>query len=435
MSLSILNNIPTLEAQNQLAMTNANLQNTLFQLSSGSKINSGADDPAGMSIANGLQANISALTQSAQNVSDGVGLLQTADGALSQVTTLLNRAVTLATEAGNSGLTTAQQTALNNEFTSITNEVNQIGQNTTYNNTAVFTGTPLSVFLSDGSATDASSASGPTISVNMPTLTANSIGLGTFATGTFSLSANPFDGDQVTIGATAYTFKTTLTGAANEVLIGGGSGSTGISETLQNLQAAVGGGAGKGVTYGAGTVANASAQITGVLGGSATLQSLTAGVGGAAQVGPPVVAAEGNSIAATYTIGATGAAGAEGVNAYGAWTNPTGVAGTLTGGSGAAVDLSTASDAQSALVAIEGAISSVAASRGAIGSGINQMNAAVQVMNNTSQNLTSSLSGIQDANVGQVVANMSKYQVLEQTGIAALSQANQQEQTVLKLLQ
>ena len=103
MALSILNNIPSLEAQNQLAITNNNLQNTLFQLSSGSKINSGADDPAGLSIADGLQANISALTQSAQNVTDGVGMLQTADGALSQVTTLLNRAVTLATEAGNAG--------------------------------------------------------------------------------------------------------------------------------------------------------------------------------------------------------------------------------------------------------------------------------------------------------------------------------------------
>src|SRR5579863_2888319 len=96
MALSILSNIPSMVAQNNLAVTNMNLQNTLFQLSSGSKINSGADDPAGLSIADGLQANISALTQSTQNVTIGVGMLQTADGALSQVTTLLNRAVTLA---------------------------------------------------------------------------------------------------------------------------------------------------------------------------------------------------------------------------------------------------------------------------------------------------------------------------------------------------
>ena len=62
MALSVLNNIPSLVAQNQLEVTNNNLQNTLFQLSSGSRINSGADDPAGLSIINGLQANISALS-------------------------------------------------------------------------------------------------------------------------------------------------------------------------------------------------------------------------------------------------------------------------------------------------------------------------------------------------------------------------------------
>jgi len=422
MALSILSNIPSLVAQNQLAVTNNNLQNTLFQLSSGSKINSGADDPAGLSIANGLQANIAALTQSAQNVSDGVGMLQTADGALSQVTTLLNRAVTLATEAGNAGLSTAQQTALNNEYSSITNEINQIGTNTTYNNTAVFTGNPLSVFLSDGSSVDAHSAQGPIISVSMPSLTATTIGLGDFATGTFTLTAQPVAATTVTVGATAYTFVAALTGAADEVLIGGAAGSAGITQTLQNLAAAINGGPGAGVTYGTGTTANASAQVTSVSGGSITVQSLTAGLGGPAVVGPPAVPAEGNSIVATTT-------------SAGVWTNPTGVAGTLTGGSGAAIDLSSAPDAQSALVAIESAIASVAADRGAIGSGINQMNAAVDVMNNTSQNLSSSLSGIQDANMGQVVANMSKYQILEQTGIAALAQSNSNEQAVLKLLQ
>ncbi len=99
MSLSILNNIPSLVAQNQLSITNQNLQKTLFRLSSGSRINSGADDAAGLAIADGLKANETALTQSAQNASNGVGALQVADGALAQVTTLLNRAVTLATEA------------------------------------------------------------------------------------------------------------------------------------------------------------------------------------------------------------------------------------------------------------------------------------------------------------------------------------------------
>src|SRR5438309_10968511 len=104
MALSILNNIPSLVAQNQLSITNSNLQTTLTRLSSGSRINSGADDAAGLALADGLHANVAALTQSAQNASAGVGMLQTADGALAQVTNLLTRAITLATEAGNGTL-------------------------------------------------------------------------------------------------------------------------------------------------------------------------------------------------------------------------------------------------------------------------------------------------------------------------------------------
>jgi flagellin len=97
MALSVLNNIASLAAQNQLSITNGNLQKALFQLSSGSRINTGADDAAGLAIADGLHANITVLTQSARNANDGVGELQVADGSLAQVTTLLNRAVTLAT--------------------------------------------------------------------------------------------------------------------------------------------------------------------------------------------------------------------------------------------------------------------------------------------------------------------------------------------------
>ncbi len=276
MGLSILNNIPSLVAQNQLAMTNTNLQNTLFQLSSGSKINSGADDPAGLSIADGLQANISALTQSAQNVTDGVGLLQTADGALSQVTTLLNRAVTLATEAANSGLTQgpgSQQAALQNEFASITAEINQIGSNTTYNNTPVFSGSQMSVFLSDGSSADSMD---PNISVNMPTLSASSLGLATYATGTLDLTSNPTSGNTVQIGQQTYTFVAAgQANAANDVALGGN-----VQSTLQNLQAAVNGGAGAGNLYGTGTAVNAQATITSVNGGSAVVQALQAGTAG-----------------------------------------------------------------------------------------------------------------------------------------------------------
>src|ERR1700683_4048851 len=138
MALTILNNIAAIAAENQLNITSNNLTSTLEQLSSGSRINSGADDPAGLAIANGLEANIAALTQSSQNATDGVGQLQVADGALSQVTTLLNRAVTLATEAANGGLTSSQFSAITNEYSSISSEINRIGNATNFNGNSVF---------------------------------------------------------------------------------------------------------------------------------------------------------------------------------------------------------------------------------------------------------------------------------------------------------
>ncbi len=95
--LSILHNSAAMAAQNQLSILNSALQQTLVQLSSRRRVNSGADDAAGLSIADGLNANIAARTHSALNANDGVSKLQVADGALSQVTNLLNRAVTLST--------------------------------------------------------------------------------------------------------------------------------------------------------------------------------------------------------------------------------------------------------------------------------------------------------------------------------------------------
>jgi flagellin len=138
MALSILNNIASLAAQNNLSITGSGLQKTLFRLSSGSRINTGADDAAGLAIADGLHANVTALTQSSRNANDGVGKLQVADGALAQVTTLLNRAVTLATEAATGTVSQAQRGALDAEFTAIKAEIDRIGTNTTFNGTAVF---------------------------------------------------------------------------------------------------------------------------------------------------------------------------------------------------------------------------------------------------------------------------------------------------------
>jgi flagellin len=283
MSLGVLNNISAIYAQNYLNQTQSKLQGTLTQLSSGSRINSGADDAAGLALADGLSANVAALTQSAQNASAGVGLLQTADGALSQVTNLLNRAITLATQAANGTLNTSQVSSADQEYQNILTEINNIGATTNYNGMNVFSATPVTIFVSDGTTSGASS-----FSETVGTLTTASVG--------------------------------TTTGGA------------------------------------------AGADLT----ASATLDATTA---------------------------------------------------------------------QSILTTLTSAVQDVAYQRGTIGANINQLNAASNVANTQTVNLSDAENNIRATNYGQATSDMAKYKVLSQTGIAALSQANAVQQDVLKLLQ
>ena len=281
MSFSILNNIPSLEAENSLSITQASLQQTLVQLSTGSRINSGADDAAGLAIADGLHANEVALQQSSNNTQDGIGKLQVADGALSQVTTLLDRAITLATEAANGLVTSTQATALDNEFTKIKDEITNIGNNTTFNGSSVFNTSTTSIFISDASSN--------------------------------------------------YT----------------------IIVEVNNLSA--------------GTINGSSAA--GLAVASLTADALTS---------------------------ASGAAGA-------------------------------LSDINAALV-------NIASKRGEIGAVVNQLQAANNIINTQVQNLTSAEDNIRSANIAQVVGNLSRFNILNQTGISALAQANSSQQAVLSLL-
>jgi flagellin len=206
-------------------------------------------------------------------------LLQTADGALSQVTNLLDRAVTLATEASNGGLTAAQSTAADTEFQSILTEIGNIGSTTNFNSTAVFSATATDFTVSDGTA----------------------------------------------------------------------AGTTTIAATVGALTTA---------NVGSGTGVDLSAQV---------LTSQTA--------------------------------------------------------------------ATTALGKITTAIADISAQRGAIGANINQLNAAANVASSEEVNLSSAQSAILSTNFGQATSDLAKFQVLSQTGISALAQANSSQQEILKLLQ
>jgi len=394
MSFSILNNIPSLAAENQLNVTNAALQKTLAQLSSGSRINSGADDAAGLAIANGLQANVTALTQSAANANTGIGELQLADGALAQVTSLLNRAVTLATEAANGGLGASQTEALQAEYANILSEITQIGQSTTYNGQQVF-----------------KTANGPDLNEwvsNVGSLTPNTAltGAGTvvqFTAGgksfTYTEAANDTVGNLIsainnpaTDPAGLQAYIGTTGALAGQLVVVDPNGDNDIATGAANTETVLG-------TFGNPTVS-----------GSATTNIFL-----------------GDSTASgDYTIGVTiGGLTTNFTDANG--LNPANLTGTdLTGGSAAT---------QVVLQTINTAIQDVASIRGELGAKSNQLTAASNVVNSQVQNLTSAEDTITAADIPTTVANMSKYTILEQTGISALAQANQMQQLVLKLLQ
>jgi flagellin len=170
-NFSILNNISGLNAQNQLNINNVNLTRTLLRLSSGKRINSGADDAAGLQIADSLRANAQALNQAVRNANDGIGVAQIADGALQEITNLLTRAVTLASESATETIDSTGRVSLNNEFTQIEAEIARIAEQTNFNGQGIFTTSgingSLSVFVGDMSSSSS-------IAVTISTITAAS---------------------------------------------------------------------------------------------------------------------------------------------------------------------------------------------------------------------------------------------------------------------
>lgn len=426
MALGVLNNLSAMYAENYLNNTSSSLQTVLQQLSSGSKINSGADDAAGLSLVNGLAANSAALTQSATNSTEGVGLLQVADGALSQVTSLLNRAITLATEASNGTLNSSQEAAANQEYQSILAEINNIGSTTTYNQNQVFTGsqTGVSIYTGDSSLTGASIDN-----LYFAKLTSSSVG---DAGGSVQQSSA---GLFVDLSKDAAGPVLSQAAGQSDALSG-----TGITFTITNPD-----GTTSTLTTTATTVSGLISEIN-----KDGIPGVTASFTSAAAVGDSTVAAGDTGILITNTNGNVAIAaananvsdtitGATTSNYASTAATTTITYVTATGGDKSAdlsnTGLTTSGNAQNALAVLNNAITYVAAQDGYLGAQINTLNAVSQVMSTQQENILSAQNAVQATDYAQASSNMSKYEILSQTGIAALAQANSVQQEVTKLLQ
>jgi flagellin len=149
-SFSINTNIASLDAQNYLSQSAQFQAKTINEVTSGLRIVNSGDDAAGLAIANGLAADQAVLTQGIQNANDGLASLQTVDGGMNNITQLLDRASTLATESASSAFT-GNRTVLNNEFQSVLQEVNRQAQSIGLNTGGQFA-QALNVFIGGGRA-------------------------------------------------------------------------------------------------------------------------------------------------------------------------------------------------------------------------------------------------------------------------------------------
>ncbi len=480
--LSIQTNVTSLFAEQNLAINTAFESNTIQQLTSGYRINSSGDDAAGLAVANQYRSNIAELNQGVLNGNNGLSSLQIVDGGLNNVSTILDRLKTLATESASSTFSGDRNT-LNTEYQSLLGEITQQASNIGLAANGKLN-VVNNVYIGGGN-TIANSQVKIDLSGTQNQVDANGLGLGTTSVGG---GGTDLTGNTVRLDAPGATFLATAAqtfafnlysqnGGAQTVNVSvGGSGALTQQQVLASLNsqlspyginAAVGsngqlsfGGstpftvstaatatdaiattattatnsgvynvAGAGTFHGVAETltfqnGQGTANVTLALGGSlaTALSSINAQT---AQYGIYAVAS-GNGISFqsvnNFTASTTAAAGVfTAANAQ--TTNAPASTGTVTG------------NAEAAITAINTAIANLGLVQGRVGSGENQLNYAISLANSQITNFSAAQSGIRDANIATEAANLTKSQTLMQTSIAALAQANAAPAAVLKLLQ
>ncbi|MFX1767431.1 flagellin [Paraburkholderia sp. A1RI-2L] len=488
--LGINSNINSLIAQQNLTGSGSALSQAITRLSSGKRINSAADDAAGLAISNIMQTQINGLNQGVSNSNDGVSMVQTASSGLSSLTNSLQRIRQLAVQASNGSMTNSDRAALQQEVSQQVSEINRIASQTTYNGMNILNGSLGSVSFQVGANVGQSINLNLTQNVSAETLGGGFASSGSVLGSVSGLSLNS-SGTAVTSGATitsvnivadgkgGFTFTDqngvgisstasgnlfTVTANANpnlpstiEAKVGSaldpssaistintnnGSGGTTIiaaGTTLGTIQNISIDSTGKQVPAG---TANAITSVTVKADGQGNMlfydqngTALTApGAGGS-----PLTNYMSYTAATGYTAGppATITASAKLVVGGTDFTNTAvdSVNTVNTPEQVSNIDISTAAGASAGILSIDSALNTVNNLQATLGAAQNRFSAISTTQQAQATDLSTAQSQIQDANFAQETANLSKAQVLQQAGISVLAQANSQPQQILKLLQ
>jgi flagellin len=467
MALIINTNISALTAQRNLTRSQSGLERSIQRLSTGLRINNAADDAAGLAISDRLTAQIRGLNQAVRNANDGVSALQTADGSLNEVSNLLQRGRELAIQSANDSNSSSDRQSLNAELSNILAELDRLASTVQFNSRK----------LLDGTFTNAQFQ----------------IGANAFETVTFSIgSVNTTDlGAKVLVGNPMSSTGFSDLAAGQSITVNGVSVTIGAQTTIEGVIGAINN---KSSDTGATAAKNAQTILTDTgfvaLTAAAAVQTLT--LNGVA-IALSTANADGAStfvatvngftnqtgvVAATNSVGVTFTRSSGGTISLSETTASVGVGDTLAStaartfnaGFTLSVDLSrtltvvsstvgddigfstavtstatsskvlntisiqNVSGANDAIQTIDYALTKMNRTRGDIGAVQNRFLSAISSLSVASENLSAARSRIQDADVAQETAELTRTQILIQAGVSVLAQANQLPSVALSLL-
>jgi len=393
-------NVAATITSNALAKNERAMGQTMERLSTGQRINSAADDAAGLAISSKMTSQVRGLDQAVRNGNDAISMIQTADGALIEVSNMLQRMRELAVQAasGTNGIT--DRASLQTEFAALAAQINTVGNDTSWNGVNILDTTAATSNFQIGAN------AGQTVSHTFAQIESSDVASQTH------VEAEVTDAVTASQGVTAAAEVQKLT-------LGGGTFAVGDTiffaidgvKFSANVESVNGGAVNSVKVHGRSTAAdgtNTDAFVSTALAGAITLSV--------------------SSNVLTFTGTTQGAA------AQFAVTTNSGLVkrGLVAGAQG--VDIATASNATNAINTIDAALSNVSTARASAGAVINRLEYAVDNLANVSQNTAASRSRILDADYATESTELARTQIIQQAGTAMLAQANQQAQSVLALL-
>jgi flagellin len=403
--MSVINtNVKALMAQQSMTVSNRDMSKAMEQLSTGKRINSASDDSAGLAISERMTAQIRGLNQAVRNSNDAISMLETAEGAMVEVTSMMQRMRELAVQSSSDTNSTDDRANLDLEFQALSTEITRVRNTTQFNGSNLLNGASaftfqigtdasetMSVTIADiaGAAGTDGTAIGTDMAITAPTGTSGQIAALDFG-GYFSSAANQAmtAGQNISLTVADVTFSYTITAAdVADYAASGANNGDGVGSKVATTLAAL---------------INSSSSLQGVVNASAT------------NTGTNILTLNGIDLEQPYSVSVQIGS-----------TNATGVSG----------DVLTQAAASTAITTLDASLDAIALARGGLGASSNRLTHAADNLANISANTSASRSRVMDTDYAQATTELARTQIIQQAATAMLAQANQQPQSVLSLLQ